>query len=57
MLGGHVLRHSHASRQVEQQAPPRVLSSILGHLDPESTSVYTRVAVERLRGIALPVPR
>jgi site-specific recombinase XerD len=57
ILGGHVLRHSHASRQVDQQAPPRVLSSILGHLDPESTSAYTRVAVERLRGIALPVPR
>lgn len=56
-LGGHVLRHSHASRQVDQQAPPRVLSSILGHRDPESTSAYTRVAVERLRGIALPVPR
>ena len=57
ILGGHVLRHSHASRQIDQQAPPRVLSSILGHQDPESTSVYTRVAVERLRGIALPVPR
>jgi integrase len=57
VLGGHVLRHSHASRQVDQQAPPRVLSSILGHSDPESTSVYARVAVERLRGIALPVPR
>ena len=56
-LGGHVLRHSHASRQVDQQAPPRVLSSILGHLNPESTSAYTRVAVKRLRGIALPVPR
>ena len=40
-LGGHAIRHSYASRQVEQQAPPRVLSSILGDLDPESTSVYT----------------
>jgi integrase len=57
ILGGHVLRHSHASRQVDQQAPPRVLSSILGHRDPKSTSAYTRVAVERLRGISLPVPR
>jgi site-specific recombinase XerD len=56
-LGGHVLRHSHASRQVDQQAPPRVLSSILGHLDPDSTSAYARVAVERLRRLALPVPR
>ena len=57
ILGAHVLRHSHASRQVDQHAPPRVLSSILGHQDPESTSAYTRVAVERLRGVALPVPR
>jgi len=57
ILGAHVFRHSHASRQVDLQAPPRVLSSILGHLDPASTSAYTRVAVERLRGIALPVPR
>lgn len=56
-LGSHSLRHSHASRQIDQQAPPRVLSSILGHQDPASTSIYTRVAVERLRGIALPVPR
>jgi integrase/recombinase XerD len=56
-LGGHILRHSYASRQVDHQAPPRVLSSILGHRDPESTSAYTRVAIERLRGIALPVPR
>ena len=56
MLGGHVLRHSHASRQIDQRTPPRILSSILGHRDLESTSLYTRVAVERLRGIALPVP-
>lgn len=56
-LGSHVLRHSHASRQVDQHAPPRALSSILGHRDPESTSVYARVAVERLRSVALPVPR
>jgi integrase/recombinase XerD len=57
VLGGHAFRYSHASRQVDQQAPPKVLSSILGHRNPESTSAYTRVAVKRLRGIALPVPR
>ena len=57
ILGAHVLRHSFASRQIDQQAPARVLSDILGHRDPESTSVYTRVAVERLRGLALPLPR
>jgi len=57
VFGGHVLRHSHASRQVDQRTPARILSSILGHRDWESTSTYTRVAVERLRGLALPVPR
>lgn len=57
ILGGHVLRHSHAARQIDQRTPPRILSSILGHRDGESTSTYTRVAVERLRGLALPVPR
>ncbi len=57
VLGGHVLRHSHASRQIDQKTPPRILSSILGHRDWESTSAYAQVAVERLRGIALPVPR
>lgn len=57
VFGGHVLRHSHASRQIDQRTPPRILSSILGHRDWESTSRYTRVAVERLRGLSLPVPR
>jgi len=57
ILGAHVFRHSFASRQVDQQAPVRVLSDILGHRDPDSTSTYTRVAVERLRGVTLPVPR
>lgn len=57
MLGGHLFRHSHACRQIDQRTPPRILSSILGHRDLESTSIYARVALKRLRGIALPVPR
>ena len=55
-LGSHILRHSHASRQIDQHAPPRVLSDILGHRDSQSTSIYTRVAVQRLREVSLPVP-
>ena len=57
ILGAHVLRHSYATRQINQNAPARVLGEILGHRDPESTSVYTRVAVERLRRLSLPVPQ
>jgi integrase len=55
-LGSHVLRHSHACRQIDLGAPATVVGDILGHRRPESTSVYVRVALRRLRGLALPVP-
>ncbi len=56
-LGSHVLRHSHACRQVEQGVEPTLIGDILGHRRPESTSAYIRIATEGLRGLALPVPR
>jgi integrase/recombinase XerD len=52
----HAFRHSHATRQVESAAPPRVVSEILGHADTSSLSTYARVAVEKLRTVCLPVP-
>lgn len=55
-IGSHVLRHSHACRQIEEGAPPKIVSDILGHRRPSSTSAYVRVATEGLRCIALPVP-
>jgi integrase/recombinase XerD len=57
VLGAHVFRHSHASRQVDSGANIKVVSDILGHRSPSSTSVYVRVALKRLRTVALPVPR
>lgn len=57
VLGVHVFRHSHASRQVDAGANIKVVSEILGHRSASSTSVYVRVALKRLRGVALPVPR
>ena len=56
-LGSHVLRHTHAARQMEFGTSPKLIGDILGHRDPESTSAYLRVATERLRRMALPVPR
>lgn len=56
-LGSHVLRHTHAARQMELGASPKIIGDILGHRDPESTSTYLRVATEGLRRMALPVPR
>jgi integrase/recombinase XerD len=55
--GAHVFRHSHATRQIDLGARPKIVSDILGHRRPASTSVYVRVAVRRLRALALPVPR
>jgi site-specific recombinase XerD len=55
--GAHVLRHTHATRQVEAGAPMKIVGDILGHQRPSSTSVYVRGAIFRLRAVALPVPR
>jgi site-specific recombinase XerD len=57
VVGGHVFRHSHATRQIDLGADPKVVGDILGHRRPSSTSAYVRVALRRLRAIALPVPR
>jgi integrase len=56
-LGTHVLRHTHACRQLELGTPPKLIGDILGHRDPESTSAYLRVSTEGLRQMALPVPQ
>ena len=57
VIGAHAFRHSHASRQIDSGANVKVVSDILGHRSSSSTSVYVRVALKRLRGVALPVPR
>jgi integrase len=57
VLGAHIFRHSHASRQIDAGANLKVVSEILGHRSSSSTSVYVRVALRRLRGVGLPVPR
>jgi integrase len=56
-LGSHALRHSHATQQVDLGVPQPLVAGILGHRRPESTSAYVRVALRRLRPLALPVPR
>lgn len=55
-LGSHVLRHSHACRQMELGTRPKLIGDILGHRDPSSISAYVRISTERLRLISLPVP-
>lgn len=57
VLGTHLLRHSHATRQIVLGTAMKTLGDILGHRDPETTSIYVRAAVQRLRRLALPLPR
>lgn len=55
-LGSHTLRHSHATRQVNAGVPVAVISDVLGQRSPAVLSTYARVAIDRLREIALAVP-
>ena len=57
VIGAHIFRHSHASRQVDAGANIEVVSKILGHRSSASTSIYVRVALRRLRQVGLRVPR
>jgi site-specific recombinase XerD len=55
-VGSHVLRHSYATRQINDGAPIKIVADILGHRRLASTSTYARVALDRLRAMALAVP-
>lgn len=51
--GMHSLRHTLASRLLEENTPLAVISDILGHISTDSTAVYLKVNVDRLRECAL----
>jgi site-specific recombinase XerD len=53
--GPHALRHSLASRLLEENVPLPVISAILGHADTNTTAVYLSIDIEKLRGCALEV--
>ncbi|MCP3776696.1 site-specific integrase [Paenibacillus sp. MZ04-78.2] len=51
--GMHSLRHTLASRLLQENTPLSVISDILGHVSSDSTAVYLKVDVEMLRECAL----
>jgi len=51
--GMHSLRHTLASRLLQEHTPLSVISDILGHVSSDSTAVYLKVDVELLRECAL----
>lgn len=51
--GMHSLRHTMASVLLEKDTPLSIISDILGHADADSTAVYLKVDIKRLKECAL----
>ena len=51
--GMHSLRHTLASRLLAENTPLPIISDILGHISTDSTAVYLKVDVDKLRECAL----
>jgi len=51
--GSHTLRHTCVQRLVDADFPFKVIGDYIGHRRPESTDIYTKVAVDSLREVAL----
>jgi integrase/recombinase XerD len=47
----HLFRHSAATLMLEGGADVRYVAELLGHEKLESTKIYTRVSIERLRAV------
>jgi site-specific recombinase XerD len=54
--GGHAMRHSLASRFLENEESMPVISEALGHQSTTTTMSYLRIDVESLRKCALNIP-
>jgi integrase/recombinase XerD len=54
--GAHLLRHSLATRLVEQRRPIKEVADLLGHRNIDTTAIYVKVAVPQLADVALPFP-
>ncbi len=54
--GAHVLRHSAATEMLRQGATLQQVGTVLRHRYLDTTALYAKVDVQRLRSIALPWP-
>jgi integrase len=54
--GAHPIRHAFATRLMEQGTPLKDIADLLGHRSLETTFLYTKVDLERLRMLAAEWP-
>lgn len=53
--GMHSLRHTAASFMLENDTPLSVISDVLGHSDADSTAVYLKVNIQKLKECSLDI--
>jgi len=51
--GSHTLRHTCVQRLIDAEFPLKTIGDYIGHGSPRSTEIYSKVAVETLREVAL----
>jgi site-specific recombinase XerD len=54
--GTHLLRHSLATKMVQQERPVKEVADLLGHQHIDTTAIYVKVALPQLAMVALPFP-
>lgn len=54
--GAHQFRHGFAAEMLRQGASLTEIGELLGHRNPQTTSIYTKVDLAALRTLALPWP-
>lgn len=52
-LGSHTFRHTCVQRLVDADFPLKVIGDFVGHRSAASTEIYSKVAIEALREVAL----
>jgi integrase/recombinase XerD len=52
----HILRHSLASRLLREGTPMKHIADILRHRSLDTSKIYTKIDLDRLRAVALPWP-
>ena len=56
LAGAYVFRHTVASRMVQQGASLKEVADLLGHRSLDTTTIYAKLDLPRLREVALPWP-
>jgi site-specific recombinase XerD len=55
-LGAHQFRHGLATQMLRQGASLDDIGEVLGHHNPQTTTIYTKVDLDALRALAMPWP-